>query len=130
MMCCMRWARPCTLMLKLGIASAVIGVNPGQTETRFCLCMFLSKINLSFLHYAYFHLCANESAGLFQGIAWKIFVSFCHISEILQSIWCLLWHVAVKDCRVCVFICVWGERAHAHCAFERLPECLAPSILL
>lgn len=126
---CVRWAWSCTLVPNLGLTSAGIRMNPGQTETRFCLCSFLKLISF-FLHYAYFHLCANESTGLFQGIAWKISVSFGHLSEILQSIWCLLWRVAVKDCRVRVFICVRGERAPAHCAFVRLPDCLAPSILL
>lgn len=70
--------------------------------------MFPSETNLFSLHYAYFHLCANENTGLFQGAAWKVSESFGHLSEILQAIWCLLWRVAVKDCRVCV--CVYRER--------------------
>lgn len=57
-------------------------------------------------------------------------MSFGRLSEILQWVWCLLQCVGVKDCRVRVFIRIRGERAPARCAFVRLPDCLAPSILL
>lgn len=103
---CMKWAWSCTLVLSLGIDSA--GISGSWPNQNLFLFMFPSETNLFSLHYAYFHLCANENTRLFQGAAWKVSESFGHLSEILQAIWCLLWRVAVKDCRVCV--CVYRER--------------------
>lgn len=90
--------------------------------------MFPSETNLFSLHYAYFHLCANENTGLFQGAVWKVSESFGYLSEILQAIWCLLWRVAVKDCRVCVY--TERESIPARYTFVRLPDCLIWSALL
>lgn len=103
---CMKWAWSCTLVLSFGIDSA--GISGSWPNQNLFLFMFPSETNLFSLHYAYFHLCANENTRLFQGAAWKVSESFGHLSEILQAIWCLLWRVAVKDCRVCV--CVYRER--------------------
>lgn len=105
---CMRWARSCTLVLNLGIASAGIRVKPGQTETRFCLYSFLKLISLfSTMHISTFVLmkvldCSRE---LHEKYLWALAISLKYYSRFGVCFGTLLWKIVE-----CVCLYMYGER--------------------
>lgn len=104
--CCRAWF--CTLALNLGIASAGIRVNPGQTETRFCLCSFLKLISLfSTMHISTFVLmkaldCSRGSHGKYL---WALAISLKYYSRFDVCFGALLWKIVE-----CVCLYAYGER--------------------